>query len=254
MKINPSEIKQKTFTLKTFGKGFDREEVTAFLALLAQDWDAMLDENKEQKIKIELLEKEVNKLKEVETSLFRTLKTAEDTSTNLVEQARKTAELKVRESQIKSDVVLNDARNQAREIVQKAQMRARQVMDEMLQEMKRQERDSDDLQRYRNNFLVELKMFLQEGLEKLVHFDQKPPNRFFEEKIREAQEWIEEKNELIDQNAYTIESVNRADVAEVINIPSDEPFDLQAFLAEHAPKDTIEPVNTHTSFFDDEKK
>jgi cell division initiation protein len=251
MKINPSDIKQKTFTLKTFGKGFDREEVSAFLALLAQDWELLLDQNKEQKIKIELLEKEVNKLKEVETSLFRTLKTAEDTSANLVDQARRTSELKMRESQIKSDVILNDARNQAREIVQKAQMRARQVMDEMLQEMKRQERDSEDLQRYRNNFLVEFKMFLQEGFEKLGHFDQKPANRFFEEKVRQAQDWIEEKNEIIDQNSYTIHK-EAEETQNVIAIPSDEPFDLQAFLAEHAPKDEID-TTSKTSFFEDEK-
>jgi|GEM_PF-3368836 len=250
MKINPSEIKQKTFTLKTFGKGFDREEVTAFLALLAQDWDIQLDENKEQKIKIELLEKEVNKLREVETSLFRTLKTAEDTSSNIVEQARKTAELKVREAQIKSDVLMNDARNQAREIVQKAQIRARQVLEEMFQEMKRQERDSDDLQRYRGNFLVDLKMFLQEGLEKLIRFDQKNPNHFFDEKIRETQEMIEEKDEFIDGNGVIIRGKN---IKEVVLVTDNEPFDLKAFLAENAPKDDIEPVNADNAFFDKEK-
>lgn len=252
MKINPSEIKHKTFTLKTFGKGFDREEVTAFLALLAQDWEIQSDENKEQKIKIELLEKEVNKLKEVETSLFRTLKTAEDTSVNLVEQARKTSELKVREAQIKADVLLNDARNQAREIVQKAQIRARQVLEEILQEMKRQERDSDDLQRYRSNFVVDLKMFLQEGMEKLSRFDQKNPNRFFEEKIREAQEMIEEKNEIIDERAYSID--HETPTKDVFVVADNEPFDLDAFLAENAPKDDIEPIVSSQSFFDNEEK
>ncbi len=251
MKINPSEIKQKTFTLKTFGKGFDREEVTAFLALLAQDWEIRLDEAKEQKIKIEMLEKEVNKLREVETSLFRTLKTAEDTSTNLVEQARKTAELKVREAQIKSDVLMNDARNQAREIVQKAQIRARQVLEEVLQEMKRQERDSDDLQRYRSNFVIDLKMFLQEGAEKLTRFDQKNPNRFFEEKIREAQEMIEEKNEIIDEGAYS--TTRESNAPNVITVVESEPFDLNAFLAENAPKDVIQPVTNDNSFFSEEK-
>lgn len=247
MKITPSDIKQKTFTLKTFGKGFDREEVTAFLALLAQDWELLNDENKESRIKIDLLEKEVNKLKEVENSLFRTLKTAEDTSVNLVEQARKTAELKMRESQIKSDVIMNDARNQAREIVQKAQVRARQVLEEMLHEMKRQERDADDLQRYRNNFLVELKMFLQEGLAKLGHFDQKTNSIFFEEKIREASDLIEERNQIIDENSFVIKK--EAEQAEVINLVEEKPFDLQAFLAEHAPKDDL--ATTNNSFFDD---
>jgi len=45
------------------------------------------------KIKLEASENEVEKLREVESSLFKTLKTAEDTGANLIDQANKLAEI-----------------------------------------------------------------------------------------------------------------------------------------------------------------
>ncbi|NJL13566.1 MAG: DivIVA domain-containing protein [Microscillaceae bacterium] len=200
MRITPIEIKQKSFTLKSFGKGFDREEVQAFLKSLAQEWETLLDQNKEYQIKVELLEKEIQKLKEVETSLFRTLKTAEDTSANLVDQARKTADLKIREAQIKADVVLNDARAQAKEIVRKAQERARQALREMLDEMKSQERLYREMENYRDNFLVELRGFMNQSLDKVAHYETKAAHQLppFAQKIQHAEAEIEAQEEIVD--------------------------------------------------------
>ncbi len=99
MKITPLEIRQKTFE-KVF-RGYDKDEVQAFLNLMSQEWERTLDETKELKIRLKGIENEVEKLREVESSLFKTLKTAEDTGANIMEQANKTAELQIRESQIK---------------------------------------------------------------------------------------------------------------------------------------------------------
>lgn len=202
MKITPIEIKQKSFASKSFGKGYDKEEVTSFLLLLSQEWERLSDENKEQKIRIELLEKEIHKLKEVEGSLFRTLQTAEETSTNMISQARKNAELKVKEAQIKSDAILNEARSQAKNIVQKAQGRARKVLEEMVQEMQQYERSYKDLEHHRENLLLEMRNFMNETLEKVNRFEGKAPTRVFEEKLQEAQNMVEEENEKQDHQSY----------------------------------------------------
>jgi len=74
MKVTPLEIRQKTFE-RTL-RGYDKDEVNAFLLSLSQEWERMKDEVKELKMKFENSEREVSKLREVETSLFRTLKTA----------------------------------------------------------------------------------------------------------------------------------------------------------------------------------
>jgi len=112
MKVTPLEIRQKTFE-RTL-RGYDKDEVNAFLLSLSQEWERMNDEIKEMKMKFENSEREVSKLREVETSLFRTLKTAEDTGANVVDQAKKTAELHVREAQISANALLNEAKDKAK--------------------------------------------------------------------------------------------------------------------------------------------
>jgi len=56
-----------------------KDEGIRILQTLSQEWERTVDETKEMRIKLEGTEREVNKLREVESSLFKTLKTAEDT-------------------------------------------------------------------------------------------------------------------------------------------------------------------------------
>lgn len=72
MKITPLEIRQKAF--EKVLRGYDKDEVNAFLQTLSQEWERSLDESKEIRIKLEATEREVSKLREVESSLFKTLK------------------------------------------------------------------------------------------------------------------------------------------------------------------------------------
>ena len=112
MKITPLEIRQKAFEKAL--RGYDKDEVSAFLQSLSQEWERTLDETKEMRIKMEATEREVNKLREVESSLFKTLKTAEDTGANVIDQANKTAALILRESQLNADAMLNEAKTKAK--------------------------------------------------------------------------------------------------------------------------------------------
>jgi cell division initiation protein len=129
MKITPLEIRQKTFE-KNF-RGYEKDEVHGFLLTLSQEWERMQDENKELRFKLESAEREVLKLREVEGSLYKTLKTAEDTGANVIEQARKASELHLRESQMKAEAMLNEAKNKAKDTIDESEMRAKQVIAEM---------------------------------------------------------------------------------------------------------------------------
>src|ERR1043166_1076647 len=101
MRITPLEIRQKSF--EKVLRGYDKDEVNAFLQSLSQEWERNLDEVKELKMRLDSTEREVNKLREVESSLFKTLKTAEDTGASVIDQANKTAELILRENQLNAD-------------------------------------------------------------------------------------------------------------------------------------------------------
>jgi cell division initiation protein len=85
MRITPLEIRQKAF--ERVLRGYDKDEVNAYLQSLSQEWERMQDDIKEIRIKYEATEREVSKLREVESSLYKTLKTAEDTGANVIDQA-----------------------------------------------------------------------------------------------------------------------------------------------------------------------
>jgi cell division initiation protein len=70
-------------------------------------------------------EREVLKLREVESSFYKTLKTAEDTGANVIEQARQSAELNMRESQLKADAILNEAKVKARNVIEESEGRSK---------------------------------------------------------------------------------------------------------------------------------
>src|SRR3954468_2628336 len=120
MKITPLEIRQKSFE-KNF-RGYERDEVHGFLLTLSQEWERMQDENKELRIKLEGAEREVLKLREVEGSLYKTLKTAEDTGANVIEQARMAADLHIKESHINAELMLQEAKSRAKDTIDESEM------------------------------------------------------------------------------------------------------------------------------------
>ncbi len=198
MKITPIEIRQKSFEKKAFG-GYDKDEVTAFLQALSQEWEKINNEMRELKLRLEMAEKEVGQLRQVETSLFKTLKTAEDTGSHIVEQAKKDAELKVKEAQLKADEILADARNQAKAMVQKADAKAKNFLQESLSEMKKIKQECVMLEDYRDNLIAELKNMAYSMLDKASRSENKNILESFDTKIKEAENTLEKQEEELAQ-------------------------------------------------------
>ena len=176
MKITPLEIRQKSFE-KAF-RGLDKDEVQAYLTSLSQEWERILDENKELRIKLESALKEVEKLREVENSLFKTLKTAEDTGANMIGQAEKTAQLHLKEAQMNADAILHEAQNKARKTIEESDMQARDAMGEMEDQLKSLAQAYRTLESYRDDLVAGLKSMANDVLDKSTrvatqakHFD-----------------------------------------------------------------------------------
>ncbi|GAL82802.1 cell division initiation protein DivIVA [Sporocytophaga myxococcoides] len=165
MKITPIEIRQKEFE-KAF-RGYEKEEVDAFLLSLSQEWERLLEENKELKRRLDTSEKEVSRLREVEHSLFRTLKTAEDTGAHMIDAANKTAELHLREAQMKAEALLNDASFKAKSILEDAEEKAKDIMDSLQDEVKAIEREYNYIADQRDNLHSELKSLVNDTIEKV---------------------------------------------------------------------------------------
>ena len=165
MKITPLEIRQKAFE-KNF-RGYNQDEVNAFLQTLSQEWERVGDENKELRIKLEACEREVLKLREVESSLYKTLKTAEDTGAHVIEQARQAADLNMRESQLKADAMLNEAKVKARNTIEEAGAKSKQTLVEMEDSLKAMVENYKKLENTRDELLLELKRISQDTIERV---------------------------------------------------------------------------------------
>jgi cell division initiation protein len=165
MRVTPLDIRQKTFE-KNF-RGYQTEEVNAFLQTLSQEWERVMDENKELRIKLEATEREVTKLREVETSLYKTLKTAEDTGANVIEQARTAAELHLRESHLRAEALINEAKSKAKDTIEESDERAKQIVEEMEDRLRTLVESYKKLESTREDLLADLKRMANETIERV---------------------------------------------------------------------------------------
>ncbi|MEJ0056855.1 MAG: DivIVA domain-containing protein [Bacteroidota bacterium] len=170
MKVTPLEIRQKTFE-RTL-RGYDKDEVNAFLLSLSQEWERMNDDSKELKMKLDACEREVAKLREVETSLFKTLKTAEDTGANTIDQAKKSAELHVREAQISADALLNEAKVKAKNTIEEADAMSKQMLGEMEDSLRELVQQYKMAESQRNNLVDDLTRMANETLDRAERIKQ----------------------------------------------------------------------------------
>ena len=165
MRITPLEIRQKAF--ERVLRGYDRDEVNAYLQSLSQEWERTLDDVKEIRIKYEATEREVSKLREVESSLYKTLKTAEDTGANVIDQANKTAELILREAQMKADSMVNEAKTKAKNAIEEAEFISRQMLEEMEERLKTLGQHYKTLELHKDNLLSDMKRLAGETIDRV---------------------------------------------------------------------------------------
>ncbi len=165
MRVTPLEIRQKSFE-KHF-RGYDKDEVNGFLLTLSQEWERALDENRELRIKLETTEREILKLREVENSLYKTLKTAEDTGASVIGQARQAAELHIRESQFKAEAMLNEAKSKAKDTIEESDMRAKEILADMEDRLRILVESYKKLESSRDDLISELKRLSNDTLDRV---------------------------------------------------------------------------------------
>ncbi len=123
MKITPLDIQQKRFSRAL--RGYDREEVEAFLSLAASAFEELVKELHAQREELQRRDEEIAAHRDMQRVLQETLVTAQRASDDIRESARKEAEITLAESEL-----------QAEKIVQGAHQRFLRIVDD-IQEMKR---------------------------------------------------------------------------------------------------------------------
>jgi len=107
MRITPLDIQQKQFPMKF--RGFDVEEVYAFLEVIREEMEELLRENSNLKENVQRADVQVREFKDMETTLRETLMTAQQMVEEYKINARKEAELLIREAEARADTMLKDA-------------------------------------------------------------------------------------------------------------------------------------------------
>ncbi len=149
--LTPLDIQNQSFNKAL--RGYDPEEVRAFLRQAAQEWARLLEEKRDLQRKIEAFSQEIARYKEMESLLQRTLLQAEESSRALIDNAEKKAQL-----------ILEEAHQKAA-----SELAALQKEKQQLEESIRQLRER------RLDILLELRSFLQMQLERLEPLAQESP-------------------------------------------------------------------------------
>jgi cell division initiation protein len=163
MRITPLDIQQKQFPMKF--RGFDVEEVYAFLELVREEMEELLRENASLKENASRLENQLKDYRDMETALRETLMTAQQMVDDYKTNARKEAELILRESEIKSEEMLRDAQERVVKIHE----------------------DIVDLKGIRRHFREELRRLIESHL-RMLEFDKEREGAAEEDAAEEEEE------------------------------------------------------------------
>ncbi|HLC16178.1 MAG TPA: DivIVA domain-containing protein [Thermodesulfovibrionia bacterium] len=148
MKITPLDIQKKKFRVKL--RGFDNEEVTAFLDVVQEEMEGIVIENATMKEELRRTEMKLKEYRDLEE----TMKTVLITAQKMVDEHKGSA-------QREAEIILKEARLKAHEIVREAEKRIIKLHE-----------DISELKSIKRHFKEEV-LRLIEGHKKMLPLDDK---------------------------------------------------------------------------------
>jgi cell division initiation protein len=116
MRITPLDIRKQEF--RKAMRGLDAEEVYAFLSTIGDEYEAILNDNKALRERLLELDDKVQEYRSMEKTLRDTLLTAERVTVEAKDNARREANLIIKEAQIEAEKALRDINNEAMKLRQ----------------------------------------------------------------------------------------------------------------------------------------
>lgn len=153
MKISPTAIRQKAF--ETAFRGYEKKEVSLFLEEMSVIMEQVNQENLDLRSKLQQVESEAKRFKDVEDSLFRTLKTAENTGASMITEASEAA-----------DQIIAEANSMAEETTRQANEYAKKTI---LEANQYAETTKNELEKYAENVTKEANQIFQHSQEQAAY-------------------------------------------------------------------------------------
>ncbi len=107
MRITPLDIQNKTFSVKF--RGFNVEEVYAFLEIIREEMEDLLRENATLKENLSRVESQLSDYRNIEATLRETLMVAQQMSEEFKVNARDKADLLLKDAEIRADHIIREA-------------------------------------------------------------------------------------------------------------------------------------------------
>ncbi|WP_240375202.1 DivIVA domain-containing protein [Bacillus piscicola] len=114
MPLTPLDIHNKEFT-RGF-RGYDEDEVNEFLDQVIKDYETVIREKSELFSKVDELEERLEHFSNIEETLNKSILIAQESAEEVRRNARKEAQLIIKESEKNADRIINDALNKSRKI------------------------------------------------------------------------------------------------------------------------------------------
>jgi cell division initiation protein len=114
MRLSAVSIKHQEFN-KAF-RGFNAEEVQAFLDKIADDYEELQTENETLKKQVEEAEEQLVEFRRIEKNLQETLLKAQENSAKSIESSKKQTTLMLKEAEIKAQQIIDKAKEYANEV------------------------------------------------------------------------------------------------------------------------------------------
>jgi cell division initiation protein len=108
MRISALDIRQQQFTVRL--RGFDRQEVEAFLEDVAEDYESVVKENTLLKEQLAALEERSRNITEHERTLQDTLVTTHRLTEEMKQAAKREADMIVRDAEMRGEKVVEEMR------------------------------------------------------------------------------------------------------------------------------------------------
>ena len=142
MRLTAQDIRQQQFAVKLI-RGFDPQEVDAFLEEVADDWEELLKENNLLKEQLATLEDQKKASDEHATSLQQTLIVAQKMAEEFRESSKRAAEIVLREAQLQAEKLLEEKRQELNKLtldIDGLKQAKRQLAEELLSTLRMHQR------------------------------------------------------------------------------------------------------------------
>lgn len=131
MVLTPLDIQNKEF--RKVLRGYSEEEVNVFMSRILRDYEQMFRDNQELKEEVHRLSHELERYKQIEDTLNKTLLLAQQTAEELKENSLKECDLLVTEQKLKIQQMLNEAEAKVNSIEEEYELLRRRAQTFKLQ-------------------------------------------------------------------------------------------------------------------------